>query len=127
MTTEAEVSPILEFQHMPVGRPVDFVTDRTSLNPGGFVLVDKRPAFVSMAFEALLLLESAQPFSGCGFMRVVAGRAEQDAFLEAVAFVEFELGKNILMAEGTVFIRARHKKSRSDFFSMDGMTGRAVE
>lgn len=127
MTAEAEVSPILEFQHVPVGRPVDFVADRTALDPGRLVLINIRSTFICMAFEAFLLLESAQPPPGRGFMRIVAGCAGEDAFLEAVPFVELELGENILVAEGAVFIRARLKKSRPDLFSMDGVTGRAVE
>jgi hypothetical protein len=57
----------------------------------------------------------------------VAGRAGENAFLEAVALVELELGENILVAAGTSFFRARHKESRSEFSGMDGVTGRAVE
>lgn len=127
MTAEAEVSFVLEFQHVPVGRPMDFVTNRTSLDPGGFVLIDERPAFIGMAFEALFLLEPSQPFPRRRFMGIVAGCAGENALLEAVPLVELEFGKNILVAERTVLVRARLKKSRPDLFSMDGMAGRAVE
>lgn len=106
---------------------MDFVTDRASLQPGRFVLIDKRPAFIGVTGEALFLFKSSQPFPRRRFMRIMAGHAGQDAFLEAVALVELEFGKNILVAEGTVLIRARPKESRPDLFSMDGMTGRAVE
>jgi hypothetical protein len=106
---------------------MDFMANRTSLDPGGFVLVDKRPPLISMTLEALFLFKPSQPFPCRWFVRVVAGRAGQDTLLEAVALVELELGENILVAAGAVFVRTRHKKSRSGFFGMDGVTGRAVE
>jgi len=127
MATEAEVRAVLEFQQMPVGRPMNFVADGAALDLGRPVLVNIRPTLIGMALETRLLLESTQPPPGGGFMGVMAGCAGEDALLESVAFVELEFREDILVAGQAIFIGAGSEEVWRELLSVDSVAACAVE
>jgi hypothetical protein len=51
---------------------MDLVTGRASFDPGGAMFMKKRAAFISVAFQTGLVLESSQSFSCGRLMRIVA-------------------------------------------------------
>jgi len=126
MTAEAEVRGALMSQQVAVVGAVSFVTGGAALDAGGFVLVEERAAFVGMAADALFLLEAGQMRSGRGGMRVVAGRAGHDSFLESMPLVGLEMGKNIRVARRTILGDAAPEQSGGRV-AVDAVAGGAVE
>lgn len=101
MAAVAEIGDALKGQHVAVGRAVGLVTGHTAFDALGSVLEDEGAALVSVACGALLLLEAAEPPAPLGRMRIMAGGAIEGAFLQAVAFIEFETREDIGMALAT--------------------------
>jgi len=126
VAAEAQVRGALMGQHVPVIGAVDFVTGGAALDPGGLMFVKERAALVGVAADALLLLEPGQPSPGSGLMRVVAGRAGHDAFLEPVPLVGLELGENILVAGGAILVDAGPEQSGARV-AVGTVAGGAVE
>lgn len=98
MAAETEIGNALHGQHVPVRRAVNIVASRAAFDLRGSVFEKIGAAFVGVALQAGFVFEAAQSCCRARFMRIVAGRAAENAFLETVSFVELEQGEYILMA-----------------------------
>lgn len=127
VATEAKIGNALGRQHVPADGTVRFVAARTTLDSGGTVFVQKRAAFVGMAFKANFLFKPAQALrAGLGRMGIMAGGTFEDAFLEAMPLVELELGHDILMARRADLAGLFLEEGRLGLAAMDAVAGTTV-
>ncbi len=76
---------------MAIGRSVNFMAGLAALDSGCIMFVHKRAAFVGMALQAGLVLESGQAFSYGRLMGIMAGCAAHDPFLQPVSLIQLKL------------------------------------
>ena len=70
---------------------MNLVAGLAALDSGGIMFVQKRAAFVGMAFQAGLVFESCQAFSCGRFVGLMAGGAAHDSFLQPVSLIQLKL------------------------------------
>ena len=73
MAAKTQLRGVLVLQHVTVGGTMHIMTGRAAFDPRGPVLIEKRPAFIGMAFETGFVLKAGQPFPYGWTMGIVAG------------------------------------------------------
>ncbi len=127
MAAETEVSTVLKFQQVPVWGAMDFMTDSTAFDALGLVFKEVRTTLVRVAAETLVVFESTDSHPGRWFMRIMAGSAGQNPFLQAMPLIELKLSQNLLVAESTIFFGFWAEEIWGSFWGMKAMASCAVK
>jgi len=97
VATKAHLGYTLVRQHMPVRRAVRAMTRRATFGARGWVLEHERATFVGMAPDAFFLLEAAEQRPRRGLVWIVARRAFEDSFANAMMLVVPSFGELLAM------------------------------